>query len=388
MKVGTVMIVIGAGITGCVIARYFADNDYKVHIYEKREHIGGAIYDYMDETGSYIHKFGPHIFHTNSDTAYLFINRFSHWNLFNHKVLGQIQNVLCPIPFNFTSIETLFPEDTANRFIQKLSNFIGQGNSTTIGELSKANDNDLKELADFIYRHVFLNYTTKQWGVPPEELGGTVMSRVPVRASYDDYYFSDQYQLIPRNGYTSFLKEIINHENIELHTNCDMDKRICINDDMLFVDGQLYNDVMVYTGCLDRLLNYQYGILPYRTLKFVFETTKWKFQPVAVVNYPNAPEFTRITEFGHFYPDKQFTKTTLMYEYPLGYDPSSDYEPYYPIPTDENDRLYQMYCQRVNKVKNFFPAGRLGSYKYINMDAAILEGLSVAQKIIKGNENV
>lgn len=376
------VIIVGAGLSGCVIARCLADNGYDVAIYERKNHIGGAIYDYVNSVEVMVHEYGPHIFHTNSDEAYGFIKKFSEWHVFRHRVQGEIKGQLCPIPFNFTSIEKIFTHEKAEIYKQKLIQNIGLEKTVTIEELGRANDDDLKQLADFIYENVFLHYTIKQWGRKPEELGGDVMSRVPVRLSYKDEYFGDTYQLMPQNGYTEFLKKILDHEKIHLHLNCDADERIKIDDGKVFFDDCSFDDAIVYTGCIDRLLNYRHGVLPYRTLRFDFETKEWPFQPVSVVNYPNAPDFTRITEFGHFYPEKQYAKSTIMREYPMEYVHNSQQEPYYPIPATESSRLYDAYRKELNKAKNFFPAGRLGSYKYMNMDVAILEGLSLAEKII------
>ncbi len=380
------MVVVGAGLSGCVVARCLAEKGFAVHIYEKKNHIGGAIYDYMNADGILVHEFGPHIFHTNSEEAFAFINRFSDWDIFKHRVLGEINGSLCPIPFNFRSIEQNFSQDKAERYKQKLIGHFGDEKTVTIGELRKAEDDDLKKLADFIFEHVFLNYTLKQWGRKPEELGGNVMDRVPVRLSYEDGYFADKYQVMPQNGYTAFLETVLEHENIHLHLACDADDRIEISDEGLFFDGNAIEDALIYTGRIDHLLAYRYGALPYRTLEFRFEDKEWPFQPVAVVNYPNAPDFTRITEFGHFYPEKTYTKSVIMREYPMEFRQDDQHEPYYPIPSDESSVVYATYVGELEKCKNLFLAGRLGSYKYMNMDMAILEAKSLAEKITQSQK--
>ena len=376
------MIVIGAGLSGLVIARCLADSGFSVDVFEKRSHIGGAVYDFVNEHGVVVHKYGPHIFHTNSEKVSEFIHRFSEWNIFKHKVLGRIDDVLCPIPFNLRSIEQCFEEERAEVFKRKLIDLVGLENTITIGELRGMDDEDMRVLADFIYENIFYQYTLKQWGRTPEELGGNVMSRVPVRVSYRDEYFEDSYQLMPRNGYTAFLENIADHGNIRVHLNCDADSRLRIKEGRVFFDGVEVEEPVVYTGCVDRLLEYKYGELPYRTLAFVFEEVKWPFQPTAVVNYPNVPEFTRISEFGHFYPDLIYEKSTIMREYPMAYRKDDEaHDPFYPISSEESSRIYTSYVQELEKSGKFFLAGRLGSYKYMNMDVAILEGLTLAERI-------
>ena len=379
---GVVMIVVGAGLSGCVIARQLAESGYHVDLYEKKDHIGGAIYDYIDSHGTMIHSFGPHIFHTNIDEIHAYVQKYSKWNVFTHRVLGDIKGNLCPIPFNFTSIEKCFDPEQARLYQEKLVQYIGMENTITIKELAEINDEDLRQLAAFIYEHVFFHYTKKQWGRTPQELGHDIMGRVPVRVSIRDDYFSDRYQLMPQNGYTAFLQTILKHHNIHLHLKCDADNLIHFKDKKIYFNGSIYDDALVYTGCIDRLLNYKHGTLPYRTLRFEFETKQWPFQPVAVVNYPNAPGFTRITEFGHFYPEKEYHRSTIMREYPQEYQSDAELEPFYPIPIAPNDSIYRAYLNDLKEIPNLYPAGRLGRYQYMNMDIAIFEGLNLANKII------
>ena len=376
------MKIIGAGLAGCVVARCMADAGHSVQIYEKKNHIGGAIHDYVDENGVTVHSFGPHIFHTQSDRAYDFIRRFGEWDAFAHRVLGQIGDGLCPIPFNFRSIESCFPPERAALFQQKLSELRGFGTAVTIGELKQTDDADLRELAAFIYENVFFHYTLKQWGRTPEELGGDVMNRVPVRISYEDGYFADPYQCMPRDGYTAFLENMLQHDLISVELGTDADKRLELTEDTVIFDGTVQREPVIYTGCLDRLLGFELGALPYRTLDFAFEEVAWPYQPVSVVNYPNVPGFTRISEFGHFYPERSYTRSVIMREFPSEYDRDSASEPYYPIPSQESADLYAAYRKRVSGISELYLAGRLGSYRYMNMDVTILESLDLAERIL------
>ena len=381
MGVYNIMIVIGAGLSGCVIAREMAEKGHKVDVYEKKAHIGGAVYDYKDTNGIFIQRYGPHILHTNLEAVYEFIQKHGKWNIFEHKVLGNVCNKLCPIPFNLKSIETCFTPAKAYQYKKKLIEHIGEGKTITIGELINTDDEDLKQLANFIYENIFHHYSKKQWGVAPNKLGSNITGRVPVRASYKDGYFEDKYQLIPQEGYTSFLANLLDHKNINLHLNSNAKNLIRIKESDVYFYEDLYDDNIVYTGCIDYLLDYKYGELPYRTIRFEFERQYWPYQPVAVVNHPNAPKFTRITEFGHFYPEHDYKVSVIMREYPEKYKKDSDLEPYYPIHNEQNNSIYQIYANELCKVHNLHLAGRLGKYRYLNMDVAILESLNLVDSI-------
>ena len=372
------VVIIGAGLTGSAAARQLADSGYKVTIYEKKPNVGGSVYDFLNRDGAYTHLYGPHIFHTNSQKAYEFISRFGKWNEYRHKVLAKIKDCLCPLPFNFLSIDLCFDLGTAALYKNKLSAKYGSNSTVTIGELISDTDDDLKNLADFVYENVFLHYTQKQWGMSPHELGGDVMKRVPIRVSYEDGYFNDKYQLIPEEGYTKVIESILSHKNITVVCDYDADRHISIEDNLLLWDGQAIDYPFIYTGCPDKLFDYRFGELPYRSLRFDFSEVEWQFQPVSVVNYPNEHDYTRITEFGHFYPGRNYKTSTLLYEYPCEYKISSELEPYYPIPNTQNDALYLKYADLACCIPNLYLAGRLGSYKYINMDAAVLNGLTIA----------
>ena len=379
------IIIVGSGITGSVAARVLAEAGNSVEVWEKKPYVGGAVYDKPDSYGVHIHVHGPHIFHTNSQIAYDFLSRFTEWYGFSHKVLGEIGGSLCPIPFNYTSIEKCFDKDTADIYKRKLSEFAGEEPVVTIGKLRTAEDQDLQSLSDYVYKNVFENYTLKQWGMPPERLGEEVMGRVPVRASYEDRYFTDKYQGIPKNGYTAMILNILDHPNIEVRTSYDALQHMTVDNGKIVLDGSgLDSDTaVIYCGCLEELLKYKFGKLPYRSLRFETELKPSPFQPVAVVNYPNSHDYTRISQYSHFEPGHDDDdKCTIMYEYPIEYEPGCGLDAYYPVPLDENKQKYQLYADEVSSIKNFYPAGRLGSYKYINMDVAVVEAVKLAEKII------
>lgn len=375
------MIIIGTGLTGSTAARILADSGYNVTVIEKNNEPGGTAYDYVNNNGILVHKHGPHIFHTNSDEVFRFISRFGEWNSYKHKVKAVINNKFCPIPFNYKSIDLCFG-DKAELFKNKLALVCGDEGTITIGKLMQTNDSDLKQLAEFVYENVFLHYTEKQWGMSPDKLGGNVMERVPVRASYEEGYFKDKYQLMPKDGYTKFILNLLSHENIKTVFETDADNFIAFDKNKALFKGEGDDVNIIYTGCIDKLLKYKFGPLPYRSLKFKLKEAEWKFQPEAVINYPNEHEYTRITEFGHFY-NKDYLSSTLLYEYPQAYDISTNDNPYYPVPSDENYALYEKYTSLISSVQNFHLAGRLGRYKYINMDDAILQGINTANYILQ-----
>ncbi len=362
-------LIIGAGISGIVLARLLAEKNQKVLIIEKRNNIGGNCYDYIDKNGINIHKYGPHIFRTDNGKIWQFLSRFTAWHEYKHKVRAIIEGKEIPIPVNFTSIDTLFDTTKAKVFKEKLISKYGKNEKVPILELKKTDDKDLRELAAFIYEKVFYHYTLKQWDLKPEELAGDALARVPVYTSYYDGYFTEKYQAIPQNGYTKMFENILNHPNIKVQLNTDFKDLKNTKYKYLF-----------YSGPIDEYFNYRLGALPYRSLNFEFKTLPQKqFQSVAVVNYTSKEPFTRITEFKHFFNQK-IGQTTVAYEYPAAFELNKN-ERYYPIPKQENEQLYKKYLQLAEKEKNIYFIGRLGEYKYYSMQSAIAAIFELVKKI-------
>lgn len=366
-------LIIGAGFTGAVLAERIASQlNQTVLLVDRRDHIGGNAFDYMDEAGILVPKYGPHIFHTNSKKVWDYLSEFTEWWPYYHHVLGVVEGRKVPIPFNMNSLYQLFPPRLAGRLEDALLAEYRFGSRVPILTLMKNKNPDLQLLAEYIYENVFYNYTVKQWGLTPKELAPSVTTRVPVRVSRDDRYFQDRYQAMPAAGYTAMFDRMLSHPNIHL----------LLNTGHTEVLGEVRYGRAVYCGAVDELLGYRFGPLPYRSLRFEFQTLgqEW-FQEVGTVNYPNEADFTRITEQKHLTGQKA-PRTTVIYEYPQVYEPGRN-EPYYPIPRDENQHLHARYLDTLSEEHpGMICAGRLGDYCYYNMDQAVARALSIFEKQI------
>ena len=375
-------IVVGAGFAGSVVAERIANLlDKKILIIDKRNHIGGNCFDYYNESGILIHKYGPHIFHTIYKDVWNYLSNFTSWVYYEHKVLALISGKKVTIPFNLNTLYELFPEPIAKKIETKLQKNIGEEKKISILKLQKSNDKDLKRLSNFVYDNVFRNYSMKQWGRGLDELDPAVVERVPVFISRDNRYFQDRFQGIPKQGYIEIFEKMLSHPNIEIRLNTDFKDvfNIDFQKGKISFQGEEFAGKIIYTGELDELFNYRFGKLPYRSLKFVFQTIEKEFfQEAAVINYPNDFDYTRITEYKYF--TKQKSKfTTFSEEYPQDYDktvPCKDV-PFYPIPTKSNHELYEKYRRLTLKFKNILFLGRLAEYKYLNMDLVIKSALNL-----------
>lgn len=365
-------LIVGAGFTGAVIAREIAEKcNEPVLVIDRRNHISGNAFDHNDQSGILIHEYGPHIFHTNSEQVWQFLSQFTEWLPYEHRVLGQVGKKLVPIPFNFTSIETLFSAKEADIIKKHLLEEHGNEVKVPILNLMKSENGFVKELADYVYNNVFFNYTKKMWDLEPQELDPQVLSRVPIQIGYDDRYFNDKYQAMPKEGYTKMFEQILNHPNIEVKLGTQ------------FKDISNPNEFekIIYTGPIDEYFDYHHGELPYRSIRFEFLTHDTEYrQKVGTMNFPGF-EFThtRITEFKHLTFQKN-PKTTLCREYPEAYNSKTNL-PYYPIPTKENKNLLNQYKADAAKIRDRVAfVGRLADYQYFNMDQAVARGLQFFEK--------
>ena len=362
-------LIVGCGFSGATLANLIASKlNEKVIIVDKKNHIAGNCYDYRDKNGIMIHKYGSHIFHTNNEKVWKFVRQFGDFNQYMHKVIAVIDGIETTIPFNFNTLYDVFPHTLARKLEEKLLEKFEYNKKVPILEFQKQDDKDLKFLANYVYEKVFLHYTAKQWGVNPDEVDGAVTARVPVYLSRDNRYFQDKYQGIPLEGYTKLVENMLNHPNIEVRLNTDY-KDVKENFDRLF-----------YTGAIDEYFNYKLGQLPYRSVKFkLIEYNREFYQNNSVVNYPCNYDFTRIHEYKYYLNDKS-EKTVIAKEYSEFFEPGKN-ERYYPIPKDENTKLYNKYLEESKKLENVYFLGRLGDYKYYDMDKAILRAIELFEEI-------
>ena len=360
-------LVVGCGLSGMVVAERIASQlGEPVLIIDKRAHIGGNIYDYK-ENGITIHQYGPHAFHTNIKHVW---EQFSDFYSFQLRVSAWIDGQAVPVPFNFNSMERLFPQFLAEKIQQKLITRFGYDVKVPILELRKENDADLAFLADFVYKNVFEGYTLKQWGLKPEEIDPTVTARVPIFVGRDDRYFQDKYQGIPLHGYTTMAQKMLEHPLIDVRLNTAWEQ----------VKDAISYERLFYTGSIDEFFGYSEGVLPYRSLFFRKQELDHPYeQPTANLNYPCNYEWTRVCEPKYFL-NEHTDHTVLIREYPQAFSLGEN-EPYYPIANPDNNALYEKYLLKAKELPNVRFFGRLGDYKYYNMDQCIDRALKQFNQI-------
>lgn len=373
--------ILGSGIAGCVMARCLAEKGYDITIFEKNDFIGGNCHDYFDANGILIHKFGPHIFHTSFEEVWNFVNRFDSFNGYVNQVLVSVDQKLVPFPINLKSIRCLFPKQ-AESFIKEIRDSQYNNQSVAISDLLAAfPSEDAQTILQYIYREVYANYTAKMWGHKIEDVDPNVIKRVKINLNEVWNYFpDDKYCGLPTNGYTKLLTKMLDHEKINCVLN--VDPHLTFENQLILV-GDKHYDKVIYTGSLDVLFNYRYGMLPYRSLSFKFENKPIEhFQEAPIINYPADPKMTRICEYK--YLTKQVSSTTtISYEYPGAYtkdDPTWNI-PFYPINNFVNITLYNKYKDVVNTFTNLVICGRLAEYKYYDMDDIIQHCIKLSQTI-------
>jgi UDP-galactopyranose mutase len=355
-------LVVGAGFAGSVLAERLAEHGCRVLVAERRNHIAGNAYDHYDEAGILVHKYGPHIFHTNSADIFDYLSAFTSWRPYQHRVLASVDGQLLPLPINLDTVNRLYGLNLSSL---EMEEFL-QSRAEPVESVQTSEDVVVSKVGRDLYEKFFRNYTRKQWGLDPSELDSSVTSRVPVRTTRDDRYFTDRFQCMPLHGYTRMFERMLAHPNI----------KILLNTDWREIDGLIPYRELIYTGAVDEFFDYRYGALPYRSLGFDFQTLdEPQHQPVAVINYPNDYHYTRATEFKHL-TGQVHSKTSLVYEYPR-----ADGDPYYPVPRLENSQLYGRYKALAEKSVGVRFVGRLATYKYYNMDQVVGQALAVFKKI-------
>ncbi|HXS56314.1 MAG TPA: UDP-galactopyranose mutase [Hanamia sp.] len=360
-------LVVGAGLAGAVMAERLASRNKKVLIVEKRNHIGGNTFDYYDNHGILVHKYGPHIFHTNSKDVFEYLSRFTEWRPYEHRVLASVDGMLVPIPINLDTINQLYGLHLNSEQVDAFFAERAQNN----GRISTSEDVVVSTVGRELYEKFFRGYTKKQWNLDPSELDASVTSRIPTRSNRDGRYFTDTYQSMPLHGYTRMFERMLNHKNI----------KVLLNTDYKEIIPDISFQKMIYTGPIDYFYDYCFGKLPYRSIDFKFETFDQEVvQKTGTVNYPNEHAYTRITEFKYLTGQKH-SKTSVVYEFP-----KDEGDPYYPVPRAENAALYRRYHARALAERNVYFAGRLATYKYYNMDQVVAQALTLFKKIEASNE--
>ncbi len=376
-------IIVGAGIAGATVARKLAEeSNKKVLVLERRNHIGGNCYDKPDDHGILIHEYGPHIFHTGDEGVREFLSRFTKWYDFGHEVVAKVGDQLIPVPFNLNTLHMVYDKEKAERLEKKLIEEYGLDSRVPIMKLRESTDADVREIADYVYKNVFLYYTMKQWGQTPEEISPEVTGRVPVVISYDNRYFKDKYQSVPVDGFTPMFAAMLDHPNIEVRTGVDCSDVLDFEDGKIYFEKAEFTGDLVYTGALDELFDCKFGRLPYRSLNFQFEhLDQDSFQDHSVVNYTVSEDFTRITEFKFLTGQKDTDGTTIVREYPFAYTGAEGEIPYYAILNEENEALYEKYRLLTEDFDKFHLLGRLAEYKYYNIDAMCRKAMELAEEI-------
>ncbi|MEY2572844.1 MAG: UDP-galactopyranose mutase [Verrucomicrobiota bacterium] len=356
-------LVVGAGFAGSVLAERLARGSGKrVLICDQRAHIGGNAYDEYDSAGVLVHRYGPHIFHTNSAEVFNYLSRFTDWRGYEHRVLASVEGQLLPMPINLDTINRLYGLNLDSTGVEDYLASVAETRAT----VRTSEDVVVSRVGRDLYEKFFRNYTRKQWGLDPSELDAQVAARIPVRTNRDDRYFTDEYQAMPRRGFTRLFENLLDHPNIS----------ILLNTDYREIADEIPYRKMIYTGPIDEFFDLRFGKLPYRSLQFRHEThDRERFQPAAVVNYPNEHDYTRITEFKYL-TGQEHRQTSVVYEFP-----KAEGDPYYPIPQAANAAVYKQYRELAEATPGVRFVGRLATYRYYNMDQVIAQALTVYKKI-------
>jgi len=356
-------LIVGAGFAGSVLAERLATrSNKKVLVIDKRSHIAGNAYDHYNEEGILVHKYGPHIFHTNSKDVFEYLSNFTDWRPYEHRVLASVDGQMVPMPINLDTINKLYGLSLNSFEVEQFLESLAE----TIPVIKTSEDVVVSKVGRELYEKFFKNYTRKQWGMDPSELDKSVTSRVPTRTNRDDRYFTDTYQTMPLHGYTRMFEKMLAHPNI----------KVMLNTDYREIEPFIPYREMIYTGPVDAYFDYRYGKLPYRSLEFRFEThSTERYQQVGTVNYPNDYEYTRITEFKHL-TGQEHPKTSIVYEVPR-----AEGDPYYPVPRPENNERYKQYQALAEQTPNVHFVGRLATYKYYNMDQVVAQALTLYNRL-------
>lgn len=362
-------LIVGAGFAGSVVAERMASvHNKRVLVVDRRNHIAGNAYDHLDSRGILVHRYGPHIFHTNSEQVFTYLSQFTAWRSYEHRVLSSVDGKLVPVPINMDTVNLLYGlKLTSEKEVEAFFAARAEHRET----VRTSEDVVVSKVGRDLYEKLFRNYTRKQWGKDPSELDSSVIARIPVRTNHDDRYFTDRFQSMPKNGFTAMFENMLDHRNIKLELGTDYR-------DLL---GKVRYKEIIFTGPVDEYFDYRFGELPYRSLRFQHQSFPQEFlQPVAVINYPNDNAYTRVTEFKHM-TGQTHPQTSLVYEFP-----ADQGDPYYPVPTPQNAAIYRQYAEQAAATKHVHFVGRLATYRYYNMDQVVAQALTLCKQLAAAPE--
>jgi UDP-galactopyranose mutase len=362
--VRTDILVVGAGYAGSVVAERLASAGRRVHVIDRRPHVGGNAYDEYDVHGILVHRYGPHIFHTNSERIVDYLSNFTEWRRYEHRALAHVDGKLLPIPINLDTVNGLYGLNLDEEGLEAFFERVREPKKPAL----TSEDVVVGAVGRDLYEKFFESYTRKHWGLDPSQLDAGVTARVPVRTNRDDRYWTDEFQGMPLNGYTKMFEKMLDHPNITVELGVDFHE----------VRERIQATHVVYTGPIDAYFGYRFGKLPYRSLRFEHEhlPDRSRYQQAPTINYPNEHDYIRVTEFKHV-TGQEHPETSIVREYPR-----ADGDPYYPVPRPENDALYRRYKSLAERERNVTFVGRLAQYRYYNMDQVVAAALKAAQDIL------
>lgn len=381
-------VIVGAGFSGSILARKIAqDLGHRVIVMERRAHIGGNAYDETDEHGILIQRYGPHFLNTNHYDVIRFLKQYSPLHAHNTKLLSFIDGQYIQLPFNFLSVQQLIGAEKAEPLLAKLREAFYGRDRVPVLELVDHSDADISSYGTLLFEKAYRTYTSKMWGIQPEKIDKYVLERVPMAMNYDERYLNKDFQYLPTEGFTKLFEKMLDHPNIEVRLNTDALPLLCLEEETgsIFFEGEKV-DCLIYTGAIDELFGWKYGLLPYRSLdiRYEYDAESSSVLPSEIISYPQADGYTRKTEYHKLMADtSQVVGSIVATEYPLQYDPNAEIGniPYYPVMTEESNQLYRRYLDDVKKYKDLFLCGRLAEFKYYNMDICIEHAIAYFEQV-------